>query len=155
RATRRATRSVPPASSARTRAGPSDPGAALARGSPRAGGRYHSSMPSEPQWRSARSRRAAERNRTYQRNVATLVVGGAMLTPLAIASVWVLGNVASSTSGNADVVVEIQQGWTPAQVGDALEQHHVISSSAEFQQVAASAQFTAYAAGRYDFVENS
>jgi UPF0755 protein len=112
-------------------------------------------MPSEPQWRSARSRRARERNRTYRRNAATLIAIGAMLTPLAIASVWVLGNVASSTSGNADVVVEIQQGWTPAQVGDALEQHRVISSSATFQQVAASAQFTAYQAGRYDFVENS
>jgi UPF0755 protein len=51
--------------------------------------------------------------------------------------------------------VEIQQGWTPAQVGDVLAQQHVISSSAEFQQVAESAQFTSYTAGRYDFVENS
>jgi UPF0755 protein len=51
--------------------------------------------------------------------------------------------------------VEIQQGWTPAQVGDQLQQRGVIASSATFQQVAASAQFTQYAAGRYDFVENS
>ena len=85
----------------------------------------------------------------------TLIVIGAMLTPLAIASLWVLGNVESSTAGNADVAVEIKPGWTPAQVGDALEQRGVISSSAAFQQVAASAHFTAYAAGRYDFVENS
>jgi UPF0755 protein len=110
---------------------------------------------SEPQWRSPRSRRAAERNRTYLRNVATIVVVAAMLTPLAVGSVWVLGNVANSTSGNADVVVEVQQGWTPAQVGDALQQRGVITSSAAFQQVAATAQFTRYASGRYDFVENS
>jgi len=112
-------------------------------------------MPSEPQWRSARSRRARERNRTYRRNLMTMIVVGVMLAPLAIASLWVLSNGESSTAGNADVVVEIQQGWTPAQVGDALQQRGVISSSAAFQQVAASAQFTQYTAGRYDFVENS
>ncbi len=112
-------------------------------------------MPSEPQWRSARSRRARERNRTYRRNVMTMIVVAAMLTPLAIASLWVLSNVESSTAGNADVVVEIQQGWTPAQVGDALQQRGVIESSAVFQQVAATAQYTTYVAGRYDFVENS
>ncbi|HLM19184.1 MAG TPA: endolytic transglycosylase MltG [Acidimicrobiia bacterium] len=112
-------------------------------------------MPSEAQWRSARSRRSRERNRTYRRNVMTLIVVGVMLTPLALASFWVLSNVASSTSGNADVVVEIQQGWTPAQVGDTLEQKGVIASSAAFQEVAASAQFTTWSAGNYDFVENS
>jgi UPF0755 protein len=112
-------------------------------------------VPSEPQWRSARNRRAAERNRTYRRNMATLVVLGAMLAPLAIASLWVLSNVEGSTAGNADVVVEVQQGWTPAQVGDVLVQQHVIRSSAEFQQVADTSKFTSYTAGRYDFVENS
>jgi UPF0755 protein len=112
-------------------------------------------MPSEPQWRSARSRRASERNRTYRRNVMTLFVMAAMLTPLAIASFWVLSHVESSTAGDADIVVEVQPGWTPQQVGDALEQRGVISSSNAFQYVAASAKFTAYQAGRYDFVENS
>jgi UPF0755 protein len=112
-------------------------------------------MPSGAQWRSARSRRARARNRTYRRNVMTMIVLAAMLTPLAVASLWVLSNVESSTAGNADIVVEIQQGWTPQQVGDALQQHGVISSSTAFQEVAASANFTAYAAGRYDFVENS
>jgi peptidoglycan lytic transglycosylase G len=112
-------------------------------------------VPSEPQWRSARNRRAAERNRTYRRNVATVFVLGAMLAPLAIASLWVLSNVEGSTAGDADVPVEIQQGWTPAQVGDVLAQRHVITSSAEFQQVADTAKFTSYTAGRYDFVENS
>jgi UPF0755 protein len=112
-------------------------------------------MPSQAQWRSARSRRSRERNRTYRRNVMTLIVVGAMLTPLAIASFWVLSNVASSTSGNADIVVEIQPGSTPAQVGDTLEQKGVIASSAAFQEVAASAQFTSWSAGNYDFVENS
>ena len=112
-------------------------------------------MPSEPQWRSARSRRATERNRNYRRNVMTIIVVGALLAPLAIASVWVLSNVESSTAGNADIVVEVQQGWTPAQVGDTLEQKGVIASSAAFQEVAASAQFTSWSAGNYDFVENS
>jgi UPF0755 protein len=84
-----------------------------------------------------------------------MFVLGAMLAPLAIAALWVLSNVEGSTTGNADVVVEIQQSWTPAQVGDALVQQHVITSSAEFQQVADTAKFTAYTAGRYDFVENS
>jgi UPF0755 protein len=78
-----------------------------------------------------------------------------MLTPLAIASFWVLSNVASSTAGNDDVPVEILQGWTPTQVGDVLQSKGVIASSAAFQEVAASAKFTTYAAGRYDFVENS
>src|SRR4051812_16381093 len=112
-------------------------------------------MPSEPQWRSARSRRARERNRTYRRNVMTMIVVGVMLAPLVIASLWVLSNVESSTAGNADVLVEIQQGWTPAQVGDVLQQKHIIKSSADFQAVAASAAFTQYTAGNYDFVENS
>ena len=125
------------------------------RESLRPGARYHSPMPSEPQWRSARSRRSRERNRTYRRNMMTMIVVGAMLAPLAIASLWVLSNVQNSTAGDADIVVEIQQGWTPAQVGDTLQQQGVIESSAAFQEVAASAKFTAYAAGRYDFVENS
>jgi UPF0755 protein len=112
-------------------------------------------MPSEPQWRSARNRRAAERNRTYRRNVMTMMVVAAMLTPLAIGSLWVLSNVESSTAGSADVVVEIQQNWTPQQVGDALQQRGVIASSTAFQTVAASAKYTTYQAGSYDFVENS
>jgi UPF0755 protein len=112
-------------------------------------------VPSGAQWRSAQKRRAAQRNRTYRRNVMTVIVVAAMLSPLALASFWVLSNVESSTAGDADVVVEIQQGWTPQQVGDVLEQRGVIASSKAFQEVAASANFTAYAAGRYDFVENS
>jgi UPF0755 protein len=112
-------------------------------------------VPSEPQWRAARDRRAAERNRTYRRNLATLTVVGVLLAPLALASLWVLSNVESSTAGNADVLVEIQQGMTPAQVGDVLEHRGVITSSAAFQQVATSTNFLSYAAGNYDFVENS
>lgn len=112
-------------------------------------------MPSDAQWRSARSRRAADRNRTYRRNVMTVIVVGVMLAPLAIASVWVLSNVESSTAGNADIVVEIQQGWDPVKVGDVLEEKGVIASSAAFQEVSASAQFSSWVAGNYDFVENS
>ena len=112
-------------------------------------------MPSEAQWRSARNRRARARNRTYRRNMMTVIVVGAMLAPLAIASVWVLSNVESSTAGSADIVVEIQQGWTPEQVGNVLEEKGVIASSAAFQEVSASAQFSSWVAGNYDFVENS
>jgi peptidoglycan lytic transglycosylase G len=113
-------------------------------------------MPSDPEWRSPRGRRAAERNRAYRRNVATLVVIAVLLTPLAIASVWVLSNVAHSTAGNADVVVEVQQGWTATQVGDELQRAGVVHSSQAFQAVAQSAGFSqGYAAGRYDFVANS
>jgi UPF0755 protein len=84
-----------------------------------------------------------------------MITVAVMLTPIAIGSLWVLSNVESSTAGNADVPVEIQQGWTPQQVGDVLQQKGVISSSAAFQAVAASAQFTQYYPGTYDFVENS
>lgn len=112
-------------------------------------------MPSEPQWQSARNRRARERNRTYRRNLATMITVAVMLTPIAIGSLWVLSNVESSTAGDADVPVELQQGWTPKQVGDVLQQKGVISSSDAFQAVAASAQFTQYYPGTYDFVENS
>jgi UPF0755 protein len=93
--------------------------------------------------------------RLYRRNLATLGVVVVLLTPLAIASLWVLSNVEKSTAGNADVTVEIQQNWTPAQVGDALQNAGVIDSSAAFQKVAASAAFVRYAAGRYELVENS
>ncbi len=77
-------------------------------------------MPSDPEWPAQRGQRAAERSRNYRRNVATLCVLGALLAPLAIASVWVLSDVAHSTAGNADVLVEVQQGWTATQVGDEL-----------------------------------
>jgi UPF0755 protein len=100
-------------------------------------------------------RRAVELARMRRRNLATFGVIAALLMPLAIGSVWVLANVEHSTAGNADIVVEVQQGWTSAQVGDALQQAGVIASSAQFQQVAESAKFTTYTAGRYDFVADS
>jgi UPF0755 protein len=113
-------------------------------------------MPSDPEWRSPRGRRAAERYRAYRRNLATLCVLAVLLTPLAIASVWVLSNVEHSTAGNADVLVEVQPGWTSVQVGDALQNSGVVDSSAAFQAVAESAAFKGpYAAGSYDFVANS
>jgi UPF0755 protein len=113
-------------------------------------------MPSDPEWRSPRGRRAAERYRAYRRNFATLCVVAVLLAPIAIASVWILSNVEHSTAGDADVAVEIQQGWTSVEVGDALEHAGVINSSAAFQAVAKSAGFpSGYAAGRYDFVANS
>ena len=42
-------------------------------------------MPSDSGWPSARGRRAKERSRAYRRNLATLCVIAALLTPLAIA----------------------------------------------------------------------
>ena len=99
--------------------------------------------------------RAAERARLHRRNLATFCAIVALLAPLAIASLWVLSNVEHSTEGDADIVIEVQPGWGPVQVGDALEAAGVIKSSAAFQEVAQSAKFTAYTAGRYDFVANS
>jgi UPF0755 protein len=113
-------------------------------------------MPREPEWKSPRGRRSAQRYRTYRRNLATVFVVVALLTPLAIASLWVLSNVESSTAGDADVVVEVQPGWTPVQVGDALEQAGVIDSSTAFQNVAVSSGYAGnYYAGNYDFVADS
>src|SRR5258708_20399924 len=113
-------------------------------------------MRSDSEWRSPRGRRAKERSRAYRRNFATLCVIAALLTPLAIAAVWVLSNVEHSTAGNADIVVEVQQGWTATQVGDELQRVGVINSSADFQAVAQSAGFSqGYPAAAYDFVANS
>jgi UPF0755 protein len=102
-----------------------------------------------------RGRRANERARLYRRNLATVCTIAALLAPLAIASVWVLANVEHSTAANADITVEVQQGWTPAQVGDQLQKQGVITSSAEFQRVAQEAKFVTYTAGRYAFVASS
>jgi peptidoglycan lytic transglycosylase G len=102
-----------------------------------------------------RGRRAAELARMHRRNLMTVCVVAALLAPLAVASAYVLGNVRSSTATNADVVVEVQPGWTPVQVGDELERQGVIKSSAQFQALAQQAQFATYTAGRYVFVSDS
>jgi UPF0755 protein len=102
-----------------------------------------------------RGRRAADLARLHRRNLATVCTVAALLAPLAFASVYVIGNVRSSTTGNSDVVIDVQPGWTPVQVGDQLAKDGVITSSARFQQVAQQAQFTTYKAGRYVFVANS
>ena len=79
-----------------------------------------------------------------------------LLAPLLVGSVYVLSKVKHASDGASDVIVEVKQGWTPAQVGDALAAVGVIRSSKEFQQIAASAKFTGpYAVGRYDFVSGS
>jgi peptidoglycan lytic transglycosylase G len=103
----------------------------------------------------ARGRRASERARLHRRNLATLGVVSALLAPIFIASVWVLGHVEHSTAGNPDVVVEVQPGWTDVQVAAELEHRDVISSATQFQQVAQSSGFTTYKTGRYVFVANS
>jgi UPF0755 protein len=102
-----------------------------------------------------RGRRTVERARLRRRNVATIGVVGALLTPIFIVSVWVLGHVEHSTAGNPDVAVEVQPGWTDVQVSAELERRHVITSASQFQEIAKSAGFTAYTAGRYVFVGNS
>ena len=96
--------------------------------------------------------RRRELVRRRQRNVATFVVIAALLTPLAIGSAWVLSNVQQSAANKPDVVVEVLSGWGAPQIGDELQSHGVIDSSSEFQQVAASSNFTAFTAGRYVFV---
>jgi UPF0755 protein len=100
-------------------------------------------------------KRAAERKRARRRNSLTVLITALLLTPLLVGSVYVLSNVQHASQGESDVIVEIKQGWTPAQVGDALEAAGVIESSEEFQEVAATAKFEAYAVGRYDFVSGS
>lgn len=99
----------------------------------------------------ARARRA-ELQRVRRHNVATFVAVAALLTPLAIGSWWVLSNVERSAANDPDVVVEVLGGWTVADVGDALQQAGVINSSAGFQEIAASAGFSGFLAGRYLFV---
>jgi UPF0755 protein len=64
----------------------------------------------------------------------------------------VLSNVEHSVANKPDVVVEVLGGWGAPQIGDALQQEGVIESSYEFQQVVASANFSAFTAGRYLFV---
>jgi peptidoglycan lytic transglycosylase G len=85
-----------------------------------------------------------------RRNVAALVTVLALVAPLLIASAWVFANVQHSE--NTDVIVEVQQGWGPKEVGDALQENGVIKSSAEFQQVTVAAGIPGFAAGRYVFL---
>ena len=98
----------------------------------------------------ARARRA-ELQRRRRHNLATFVAIAALLTPLAIGSLWVLSNVERSAASDPDVVVEVLPGWTPLHVGDALQQAGVIDSSSTFQAISASAGFAGFQAGRYLF----
>jgi len=84
-----------------------------------------------------------------RRNLAAFVGVAALLAPIVIASAWVFANVEHSS--NNDRIIEVQQGWGPQQVGDELQDEGVIKSSAEFQQIAAAAGVSAFAAGRYVF----
>ena len=86
--------------------------------------------------------RRRELVRRRQHNLATFVVIAALLTPLAIGSAWVLSHVERSAANKPDVVVEVLGGWGAPQIGDELQREGIIESSAEFQQVAASAGFT-------------
>ena len=99
--------------------------------------------------------RRVELQRMRRHNLATFVAIAALLTPLAIGSAWVLSNVQRSAASDPDVVVEVLPGWTAVEIGDALQQAGVITSSAEFQSVATSSGFTGFKAGRYLFVAGS
>jgi UPF0755 protein len=99
--------------------------------------------------------RRRELQRRRQHNLATFVAVAALLTPLAIGSAWVLSHVERSAANESDVVVEVLPGWTAVEIGDALQDAGVISSSEEFQQVSASSAFTAFSAGRYVFLPDS
>lgn len=96
--------------------------------------------------------RRRELVRKRQHNLATFVVIAALLTPLAIGSAWVLSHVERSAANKPDVVVEVLAGWGAQQIGDELQAEGVIDSSAEFQEVATSSNFTAFTAGKYVFV---
>ncbi len=87
-----------------------------------------------------------------RRNLAALVAVLALVAPIVIASAWVFANVEHSK--NTDTIVEVQQGWGPKEVGNALEDGGVISSSAEFQRITQEAGVSGFAAGRYVFVLN-
>jgi len=100
-------------------------------------------------------RRAADLARTRRRNLLTLVVVLVLLAPIATGSIYVLSRVETSSASSSDVVLEIKADMTPAQVGDLLQQAGVITSSKEFQYVAATSQLTTYKVGRYDFVKGS
>jgi UPF0755 protein len=84
-----------------------------------------------------------------RRNLAAFVGVMALLAPILIASAWVFANVRHDSSN--DRFIEVEQGWGPAQVGDALQKQGIIKSSAEFQQIAAAAAVTGFPAGRYVF----
>jgi UPF0755 protein len=99
--------------------------------------------------------RRVELQRMRRHNLATFVAIAALLTPLAIGSAWVLSNVQRSAASDPDVVVEVLPGWTAVEIGDALQQAGVITSSAEFQSIATSSGFTGFKAGRYLFVAGS
>jgi UPF0755 protein len=85
-----------------------------------------------------------------RRNVAALVTVIALVAPLLIASAWVFANVQHSE--NTDVIVEVQQGWGPKEVGDALQENGVIKSSKKFQEITVAAGIPGFAAGRYVFL---
>ncbi len=85
-----------------------------------------------------------------RRNFAVFCTVLALVTPMVIASAWVFANVEHSESN--DAIIEVQQGWGPKDVGDALQEDGVIKSSAEFQQVSEAAGITTFTAGRYVFV---
>ncbi len=101
------------------------------------------------------ARRGADLARIRRRNLATIAVLGALLAPLAIASLWVLANVETSTTGPADVVVAVQKDWGPVQIGNELQRSGVIKLSSEFQQLAQAANLTSFAVGRYVFHADS
>ena len=72
-----------------------------------------------------------------------------LLTPIVVASAWVFANVEHNESNER--FIEVQQGWGPKEVGDELQREDVITSSAEFQQLATAAGVTGFPAGRYVF----
>jgi UPF0755 protein len=102
---------------------------------------------------SRRSRYKVERARQRRRDLATFVVVAAMLTPIVLGSLWVLSNVQTSTAGQPDVLVEVQQGWGAARVGKALESSGVVASAAQFESTAVQQGVTTFRPGRYYFFE--
>ena len=83
-----------------------------------------------------------------------MVVVAAMLAPIVLGSLWVLSNVETSSENNADVLVEVEPDWGPAQVAAVLAKTNVVKSAAEFQTFAESQGVTTFKPGRYYLYEN-
>jgi UPF0755 protein len=101
-----------------------------------------------------RGRYQAERTRQRRRDLATLITVAAMLAPIVLGSLWVLSSVETATEGNADVLVEVEPDWAPAQVAAALAKTNVVKSAAAFQAFAEGQGVTTFKPGRYYFYEN-
>ena len=103
---------------------------------------------------SPRARYKVELARQRRRNTATLLAVAAMLAPIVLGSLWVLSNVETSTEGKADILLEVEQNWGPAEVAGRLAKAKVVTDAAAFTSLAASQNVSTFKPGRYYFYED-